>query len=220
MTFNSHLSYADQKELVVIDSEDALIVCRGKVHDREVHFQINEICGITFDKCDIVAQDATLSDCCFVDCGKIECQLIKNSVLTNCDEIELNDGGMDTCIIVSPRFIRLVNCVVNNCAFNQIGHHEDIICMEDTQILNCKFKKIGLCCEAYLIDAVGDSSVEDCSFVDCSTDREDLELIHCEELVGKLFKRKKEFDITYNCSGLDNVTRGDGPIEIGSFDLD
>lgn len=71
----------------------------------------------------------------------------------------------------------------------------------------CTFKDVELTNEAYLVNGVGDVWIESCSFENISTDREDRELFFCEETVGKIFKKKVQFQIadTDSCKGLDKI---------------
>lgn len=49
--------------------------------------------------------------------------------------------------------------------------------------------------------------MERCSFTEVCTDREDLELFHCEELRGKLLRRTRVYDMVdrESCSGLEAI---------------
>ena len=141
---------------------------------------------------DLTIEDTRLLNCTFVDCGQIT---FENCKLNGCsfrrvEKLYLNDTG------------------ISETEFVDLKCEEDcVISMEDGIISHSLFKDIELNKVAYLCDAVGDVWVEHCSFVNCRTDREDRELFHCEEIRGRIFKRKKEFDIVDNdtCTGLDTV---------------
>ena len=62
--------------------------------------------------------------------------------------------------------------------------------------------------------------IEHSSFSNIRTSREDKEIIICEQTVGKIFKKKKQFCIVDedSCTGLNCITDLDGAIKIGGFD--
>ena len=75
-----------------------------------------------------------------------------------------------------------------NCRFENLSSQEnEVLDVWDTEFVKCKFSHVTLSNEAYLTDSNPESSVEDCQFEDCTTDREDEDLFRCEEEVGLFF---------------------------------
>lgn len=136
--------------------------------------------------------DICVKGCTFEDCGTI---YVDEGLISGCTFRRVSDIVVTSCDIRESHFVELR------------GKTEQIIALEDGEISHCTFDDIELRNGTYLCDAVGDVSVEHCNFTNCRTDREDRELFHCEEIRGKIFKRKKEFDIVDDgtCTGLDTM---------------
>ena len=126
----------------------------------------------------------------------------------HCKEANVYDGIMECCEFVGleTAFINLTSVV--GCSFSVLKCDFDhIITLEDSNMENCRFEDIELTEDSYLIDATPESSVAHCSFKNCRTAREDLELVHSEGAKGFLFKKSVEYDIVDHdtCTGLDAV---------------
>ncbi len=136
-------------------------------------------------------EEGTLvEDCVFVDCGGVtfdECR-IEGCTFARVDTIYATDSNF------------------NNSNFKDLVCDNDlIISLANSEISHCVFENVELRNEAFLCDGDSDSLIEHCSFCNIRTDREDREIINCEEIVGKIFKRKQRWNIVYEdtCTGLD-----------------
>lgn len=126
----------------------------------------------------------TISGCCFTGCTAIESIDITDSTFTDCKSITANSGWFRNCDFIHVGDISALSADVNNCRFQNIENDtegEGVVFLEDSKIANCSFNGADLRNNSYLIRGVGDSSVEDCQFTDCLTDREDLELCQIEQ---------------------------------------
>lgn len=161
--------------------------------------------GFTFRNCSINNVDATINNCTFENC-KIDCAGLTNCTLTNCN-VSAYDIGITNCKFVNPQMLTATRCSIASCAFADIFCDNDaVIFPEDSKIINCRFANVKLCNDAYLISGVGDCCVSNCQFEGIFTDRDDLQIIYCEDTTGKLIKKTKEYDIVEsNCKGLDTV---------------
>ena len=143
-----------------------------------------------FDK--LAFEEGTLIiDCVFEDCGSI---------------------AFDECRIDSCSFVRIDNIFsarshFTNSKFKELACENDmIISLEDSEISHCSFENVELREDSYLCDGVGTSWIEYSDFSNIRTSREDKEIVICEETVGKIFKRKQQFDIVDDtCTGLDCI---------------
>ena len=142
----------------------------------------------------ITVKDAYLSDCVFVDCG----------------QITIEDGSVERCVFVNVDILFLENAEVTDSAFRDLhcDHGGFIISMEDSTISGCRFTEVHLTNGTYLADGVGDCIVERCAFKRISTDREDRAIFTCEDIKGKLIRRKHKYDMVdrASCTGLDSVS--------------
>ena len=167
----------------------------------------------TFRNCVILGERTMFKGCHFENCPCINAAGLEDCTVENCEDVTVRTGNITRCEFTNVRFFFLNESEVSDCRFDQIHPElESAICMENVKIVRCAFSNISVRFGAYLIEAVGESEVEECTFIDCTTDREDLELIHCEEIEGKLFKRKKCYNIAHNCAGLDKVKKLPTPI--------
>lgn len=131
-----------------------------------------------------------LLDCTFENCGKVE--------FDECDVINCTFRAVERIEAMESKF--------THCTFEELkGDGESIMDLDETVIRKSTFRNIALCGEAYLCESDFESTVEECDFRDCSTDREDLELFFCLLETGVIFRRKKEVSIALSCTGLDKV---------------
>jgi hypothetical protein len=147
---------------------------------------------------------------------------IVDCVFEDCGDITFDECAIEGCTFKRVETVFLTRSSVNNCSFSELVCDNDLILsVEDTTIAQCRFDDVELRNNSYLCDGVGTSWVEQCNFSHIRSSRDDKEIIHCEETVGKIFKRKKEFCIVDkdSCTGLNCIAGLDGAIEIGSFSL-
>lgn len=164
------------------------------------HQTFRNFCKLEFE------EGTRIVDCVFEDCG----------------DITFDECTIEGCSFKHIDTIFLTRSSVTGSRFHELVCDNDlIISLEDTTLSGCEFEDVVLCNDSYLCDGVGTSWIEGCKFVYIRTSREDKEIIHCEETVGKIFKRKKQFNIVDadTCTGLDCVADLDGAIVIGSFTL-
>lgn len=146
-----------------------------------------------FDKLDF-EEGTLIEDCVFEDCGTIsfdECRI------ENCSFVRV-----DTIFSARSNF--------TNSKFKELVCENDmVISLEDSEISHCRFEDVELREDSYLCDGIGTTWIEHSSFSNIRTSREDKEIIICEETVGKIFKRKKQFCIIDEdtCIGLSEITR-------------
>ena len=143
-----------------------------------------------------------------------------NCAFENCHQISFTCGQIEGCRFHRLETLYLENSNLQDCELRHLWtDHHCVICLEDCSISGCTFKDMRLESNSYLCDAVGDVWVGKCKFSCIRTDRKDKKLFHCEETVGRIVKRKKEFDILdkESCTGLEWISGLDGAIEIGSF---
>lgn len=163
-----------------------------------------------------VANVLYLTDSEFENCHRIEVggsgetTRVARCKFTDCKEVNVYDGTIELCVFrnIETMFVNMTHMI--GCWFFDLKCDFDhIICLEDSNMENCRFDSVELKNDAYLIEAVGESMLEHCSFEKCGTTREDLELMHCEETKGRFFKKTVAFDIVdhHTCTGLDTVYR-------------
>lgn len=148
--------------------------------------------------------------------------LVKDCVFEDCGDITFDECRIDNCIFKNITTIFSVRSNFTNSEFRELICDNDmIISLEDSEISHCNFYEVELREDSYLCDGVGTSWIEYSKFSHIRTSREDKEIIICEETIGKIFKRKKQFCIIDEdtCTGLECIADLDGSIEIGSFDL-
>lgn len=148
--------------------------------------------------------------------------LIEDCIFENCGSISFDECRIDGCTFTHVDTIFTVHSNITNSQFKELVCDNDmIISLEDSEISYCNFDDIELCNDSYLCDGVGTSLIEHSSFSHIRTSREDKEIIICEETVGKIFKKKKQFCIVDqdSCTGLNCIADLDGAIEIGHFKL-
>lgn len=140
-----------------------------------------------------------LLDCRFEDCGKL--------IFDECDLMNCTIRRVEHLDATESKFV--------HCCFEELRGSEDAVMeLDETEIHKSRFRDIELLEEAYLCESDFESLVQNCTFENCRTDREDLELFYCEIEKGLLFKRKKEVSIVLSSSGLERV------IYIGTDDED
>ena len=147
---------------------------------------------------------------------------VRNCIIEECGTVSFEDSKITNCEFYKTELIFTRDCDFEECNFSNIVADGGMaISLEDGNIRNCKFDNITLLENSYVVDGVGDCWIEECNFSNIRTSREDKEIIICEETVGKIFKKKKQFCIVDedSCTGLNCIADLDGAIEIGSFDL-
>ena len=136
---------------------------------------------------------------------------VKNARLTdcifeNCSKVTLSEGTAVRCVITQADVVYLDNLRMYDSTFRDIACCTGglLISLEDSVLCGCSFRNVELKNDVYLADGVGDCLVEKCSFENVTTDRDDGELFRCEETVGKVFKRVREYDMVdrNSCVGL------------------
>lgn len=177
-----------------------------------------------------------LMNCKLYDVTYVYAESCKLSVFKGCEKIQLGTTDSDNQVSESQFYhcssISLEDTEAEECIFNNFGHLylasvamdnciiADIICendcaigMEDSEIKNVSFENITLQNGAYLIEGYGTPWVEESTFLNIRTDRDDKEIFHQEETTGKIFKKKKEYSFVdeESCTGLMQIMgMGDG----------
>ena len=183
---------------------------RKVFENMDIHLSGNIVDGgLVFRNCTISNVGVSINNCTFENC-KVDCESLTNCKLINCKSFSVYDGIVENCRFTAPFVMSICRCSISNCEFSNIAVDGDDDCSmllaEDTSISGCFFHDIRLTGGSYLISAVGDCSVTNCWFADCSTDRSDLEIIHAEQIVGKFFKKRIPCKITDDsCTGLCDV---------------
>lgn len=185
------------------EGENAMTVFHyGFTNPVNAHIEIEEdtvkckypkITGVTFTDYPMLRiDDVTIEDCIF----------------ENCHTVYFSDCKVNNCRFYGLETVYADRAPIDGCSFEHLRCDFDcVLCLEDSEVSYCTFKDVELSNEAYLVSGVGDVWIESCSFENISTDRKDRELFFCEETVGKIFKKKVQFQIadTASCSGLDEV---------------
>lgn len=180
-----------------------------------------------FNLVDIVmkAVDGKVSHHTFKNFDKLKFEegtCIEDCVFEDCGDITFDENNVKGCTFKRISTIFSTRSSFEDSSFSELYCENDmIISLEDTEITDCSFDDVELQNDSYLCDGVGTSWLESCAFSRIRTSREDKEIIFCEETVGKIFKRKKQFCIVDedSCTGLECIADLDGAIEIGHFDL-
>ena len=142
------------------------------------------------------------------------------SQLFNCRVISVTDGIVRDCIFNDFETLYLTNVEAENClVMNVVCDNDCAISTEDTSFSEFSFENIELRNESYLIDAYGDTSVENSVFKNIRTSREDYEIFNMEETEGIIFKRKKKYSFVDedSCSGLNLIMDINGKIDMENF---
>ena len=159
-----------------------------------------------FKHCVIRTEDeVAISGCIFEDCSFIKCATLESCIFLHCRMITASDGGILHCKFDQVNKVYSYGDI-SHCQFANISCDQDtVITLEDGTISYCTFDGVDLRNGAYLIEATGDVWIEYSDFKNCHTDRMDGELIHCEEVSGRIVKKRKEFDIVDNstCTGIE-----------------
>lgn len=186
----------------------------------------NGICEkqIFSDSCiTMCANDNLISNHTFRNFEKLEFEegtLIENCVFEDCGNITFDECRIDNCTFKKISTIFSVQSNFTNSEFRELVCNNDmIISLEDSEVSHCSFNEIELRKNSYLCDGVGTSWIEYSNFSRIRTSREDREIIICEEMVGKIFKHKKQFCIIDEdtCVGLEQIADLNGNVEIDSF---
>lgn len=141
---------------------------------------------------------------------RIENLKLSDCVFENCKTVHFTDCEVDDCCFSNIETLYADNSPLCGCDFEHLHCDNDcILCLEDSTINMCSFEDIELRNGSYLTNGVGSSWIESCRFENIRTDREDRAIIYCEEIVGKILKRKKQFCIVDedSCAGLDKIKR-------------
>ena len=102
--------------------------------------------------------------------------------------------------------IALENTSVTRCTFRDMAPHTDgIFNLDSADLTDCTFENVTLKNDFYLFDADNESSLDGCTFKNCRTTRDDLQLVSTGGYRGKLRKKWVEDDICYGCIGLYKV---------------
>ena len=133
---------------------------------------------------------------------------IKNCVFENCGSLTFDCCTLENCNFSHIDTIYAVDTSLNNSQFKELECSNDaVLCLEDSVISHCVFDNITLTNDAYLCDGVGGCLIEECSFSDIKTSRQDREIANCTEQTGFIFKREKQISIIDEdtCTGLDEI---------------
>ena len=156
----------------------------------------------------------------FINFEKLEFEegtSVEDCVFENCGDITFDESKAENCIFTDVDTIFSTRSNFKNCKFKDIvGDRGCAISMEDGEITGCSFENIKLMDEAYLIEGYGEAWVENCTFKDIQTTREDRKLFIMEEERGFIIKKKKQFCFVddESCSGLDQVRYIDGEVDV------
>lgn len=165
-------SFVGEMENAPQTSELALIKCATAIVD-----------NCTFENITGRIEVDAISDSSFTGCASIESVDVIGSTFTDCKSITANSGCFKNCNFVHVGNVSALSSDVDSCRFQNIENNaedEGIVFIDDSKITQCTFENVDLQNNSYLIEGGGDSSVDDCQFIDCRTDREDSELCHCE----------------------------------------
>ena len=133
---------------------------------------------------------------------------LEDCVFENCNSVYFSDCKVHNCQFYGVETVYADRTPIGGCDFEHLRCDNDcVLCLEDSEVSFCTFKDVELTNKAHLVNGVGDVWIESCSFENIRTDREDRELFLCEEMIGKIFKKKVQFCIAdaASCSGLDQV---------------
>lgn len=123
---------------------------------------------------------AAIEKCSLTGCKDISGGQIDDSAFADCEKIDVYDGGhIRNCDFTRVSRISSVKADIDSCRFQKIQNEsedEGVIFVKKSRIIHCTFDDIELKNNSYLIDGVGDSSVVDCQFTNCRTDRADSEI--------------------------------------------
>ena len=157
------------------------------------------------------ASDGEVCDCVFRNFPTLAFEdniEIDGCTFENCGELLFEDALVKKCTFSQVEAISFIDTKVKKCVFrDMIGKENEVISLQDSSISQCTFENIMLFEDAYLCDGVGTTWIEECTFKNVATTREDLEITNCEETVGKVFKKKKQFCIIDedSCTGLQQI---------------
>lgn len=154
-----------------------------------------------------------LENCTFENCVTVNLQTedgnneATDCRFTNCREIIAESADLTDCEFSGMRDnIALENSTAARCIFRDMTPHTDgILDLDSTELTDCTFENITLKKDFYLFDADNDSSLDGCTFKNCRTTRDDLQLVSTGGYRGKLRKKWVEDDICFGCIGLDKV---------------
>ena len=135
--------------------------------------------------------------------------LILNCTFEDCGDITFDECRIESCTFARLNTVFFIRCGVTNSTFRELVCDNDmVVSLEDAEVSHCTFEDVELREGAYLCDGVGSSWIQHSRFSDVRTDREDKEIIICEETTGRIFKQTRRICIVDEdtCTGLDAVT--------------
>lgn len=133
---------------------------------------------------------------------------VQNCRFENCGSVSFMD-----CTLMDSHFeyietIYATRTPIQSCTLEHLYCDNDcIMALEDSDVAGCIFRDVELRNKSHLVNGVGDVWIDRCTFETIRTDCEDQDIFFCEEAVGKLLKRKKQFSIVDvdSCRGLEAV---------------
>lgn len=175
-----------------------------------IRFDVANINNCAFKNITGKIEVDTILGCSFAGCAYIAGTGIRDSTFTDCKDIIANGVCIRNCNFTHVNSVQALVADVDSCHFRKIendSEDEGCIYIDDCKITHCSFDDVELRNGSYLIEGVGDACVEYCQFINCRTDRDDLEICHSEIETGKLRKRKIEVDILRDdtCTGLEQI---------------
>lgn len=175
-----------------------------------------------------IFEEFTISFCRTYIVVKTVDKVIAHHTFRNFEKLAFEKGTViEGCVFEDCDAITFGKCKIENCAFSRIDtifssqsnftdckfqelvcDNGEIIVLEDSEISHCSFENVELREGAYLCDGTSDSWIDHTAFSDVRTDREDREIIICEEKAGMIIKRKKRFCIVDEdtCTGLESFS--------------
>lgn len=184
--------------------------CKSVIHYSRPIFKVAEVTDCLFDSCEDVLdllESTKVSSCQFINCKK---RLIRarNVDIRFCEFYNIvgkkvdmtNDNGFqDACIEFTVNKDHNAS-VMHRCVFN--GVDLDSIYLIEGQIIGKVFFEVAV-------------KIEECSFYNCHTEREDKKIIKDREFYYGLFNRRVDAttaSIT-DCTGLDEINKGTKDVE-------
>lgn len=194
-----------------------------------INAQYGKFVGCTFTNIDLEIRAKTVTGSTFTNCKNVCCDdtepnnLIDNCTFIGCTSVTIENGMLRGSTFAHLETLYVTWATVEDCKFREcVVQRNALIFMENGIITRCGFENMELRNNAWMCDATGKCRVEHSNFTKCRTEREDCELFHCEEISGKVVKKKKEVKMVDcgTCTGLELVTDLFGSIVIGSFSLE
>lgn len=223
-------------EKIIINSEEELKQFEGE-NIANKHLIINEMIKTVklgnLENCIVegtVIICDKLTDCNVQNIADVYCCSAESTKFDGCYKIQFGDidekYNISNCTFLCCRKIIVNDADITDCSFDRIGtifltnsdmaksiitdvrcEAECVISMEDGELSAVTFENIELYNASFLIEGYGEPWIENCSFVNVSTSRNDKDLFHQEETKGILFKRTKEYSFVdeESCTGLSDI---------------